>query len=72
MTTTTALKLLGSALLVALVGIVALAILERPIPDILELLAASSLSAIAGVAAPRIADAIQAPNGAGGDHRREP
>jgi hypothetical protein len=63
MTTTLALKLLGSTLLVSVFGIIALVALDKTVPDILELLAASSLSAIAGVSVPRGSAPAGAPDG---------
>lgn len=52
MTTTTALRILGAALLLGLVTIGLLAWAERPIPDILELVTSSSLAGLLGMLAP--------------------
>lgn len=41
--------ILGSALLVALVGIIALAVLAHPIPDVLQNLAVGAMSALAAL-----------------------
>jgi hypothetical protein len=65
-TTTTALRILGATLLLGLVSIAVLAILERPTPDILELVTSSSLAGLLGVLAPSRAEQGPAPR-----HRAE-
>lgn len=64
MTTTLAIKILGAALILAILAIAVLVGLERTPPDILELLAASALSGLLGVLAPS-----RSTGDTGGDHR---
>lgn len=45
-------KILGAALLLGVAGIVVLAVLQRPVPDPLSLLVASSTAGLLGLVAP--------------------
>jgi hypothetical protein len=52
MTSSTPVRILGAALLLAVVAIAALAAIGRPVPDVLELLASSTLAGLLGLLAP--------------------